>query len=62
MPMSLTLVLEYETSTLHCSYERVVTKDAGEAAHAFLPHEAMPAAMLTRSCSAMPTSTDCWGY
>ena len=25
--MSLTLVLEYETSTLHCSYERVVTKD-----------------------------------
>ena len=32
--MSLTLVLEYETSTLHCSYERVVTKDAGEAAQA----------------------------
>ena len=36
--MSLTLVLEYETSTLHCSYERVVTKDAGEAAQAFFDY------------------------
>ena len=35
---------------------------AGEAAKAFLPQCARPADTLTRSCSAIPISTNCSGY
>ena len=37
-------------------------RDAGETAIAFFPQEAIPAAMETRFCSAIPTSTNCSGY
>ena len=44
-----------------CSKLLVEMKLAGEAAYGFLPHLAMPAEMLTRFCSAIPTSTNCSG-
>src|ERR1039458_1791466 len=48
-------------SFLICSSERAVRKHAGETPKDFLPHAAKPAVMPTRFCSAMPTSTSCFG-
>ena len=58
--MSLTLVLEYETST--CTAQSAWSQRTPARRLRPSPHEAIPARDAHRIPAAMPTSTDCWGY
>ena len=48
-------------SFLICSSERAVRKQAGDTANGILPAAASPAETPTKFCSAIPTSTICFG-